>query len=576
MSSDVPPQSPTSPPPRPRPLSISRQSSDSHSSQARRRPSRRQRHSEGDVLANAPRPTARHSLSGSGPQDPAQPGLQTLQEFLTQIEQDGGSDHRPSPSREAHRPRRVHALSESSRRPGPYHPSQYATGPRSPRVTGLRSPRSPIALSSPPSLPLDDGGAVVHPGSRMAQSTYVKPRWQPDAEVSSCPICEQSFSFWFRKHHCRKCGRVVCSQCSPHRITIPRQFIVEPPGEDSDDGDTQREVLSPAAELEGGLADSIVFGGHEVRLCNPCVPDPQPLPPHGYNGPSTTAADVLATFPPDVDGHGVRYPARTSSQNRDWIGAYPGELHRQRSSTDPHRGGLRSPTGLRPRPDDAQVLSSGMHRMSLPPAPPNHSHPYHTARYGHRAGQSLGVLPTAPLNTNAPLPPVPRQIRRIAEEDECPICHNELPAKGPDGDETEREAHITTCIEESLTGASRSIPSSAPPVPVLAQASSVPAQSSLSSAAGPSRPRAETQADPSAQYAGWRRSNMLVYKATEKDCIDAEGRTKECVICLDDFVEGDELGRLECWCTFHRKCIRSWWDQKGVGACPLHQHQEGL
>lgn len=55
------------------------------------------------------------------------------------------------------------------------------------------------------------------------------PRWQPDAEVSECPICGTAFSFWYRKHHCRKCGRVVCAACSPHRITIPRQFIVRPP-----------------------------------------------------------------------------------------------------------------------------------------------------------------------------------------------------------------------------------------------------------------------------------------------------------------------------------------------------------
>ncbi|EHA25918.1 hypothetical protein ASPNIDRAFT_143971, partial [Aspergillus niger ATCC 1015] len=50
--------------------------------------------------------------------------------------------------------------------------------------------------------------------------------WQPDAEVTKCPICGTTFSFWYRKHHCRKCGRVVCASCSPHRITIPRQFIV--------------------------------------------------------------------------------------------------------------------------------------------------------------------------------------------------------------------------------------------------------------------------------------------------------------------------------------------------------------
>ena len=110
------------------------------------------------------------------------------------------------------------------------------------------------------------------------------PRWQPDIEVSSCPICGTVFGFFYRKHHCRKCGRVVCASCSPHRITIPRQFIVRPP--DS----THQSLSSPVPprhfiDLTGGehvpLTSAInpaLGGGEEVRLCNPCVPDPNPNP----------------------------------------------------------------------------------------------------------------------------------------------------------------------------------------------------------------------------------------------------------------------------------------------------------
>jgi FYVE zinc finger len=31
----------------------------------------------------------------------------------------------------------------------------------------------------------------------------ILPRWQPDAEVTYCPICRTQFSFFIRKHHCR-------------------------------------------------------------------------------------------------------------------------------------------------------------------------------------------------------------------------------------------------------------------------------------------------------------------------------------------------------------------------------------
>ncbi|KAG5513642.1 hypothetical protein PMAC_000680 [Pneumocystis sp. 'macacae'] len=38
--------------------------------------------------------------------------------------------------------------------------------------------------------------------------------WQPDSDVLLCPFCRKAFSFFHRKHHCRKCGCVVCSSCS--------------------------------------------------------------------------------------------------------------------------------------------------------------------------------------------------------------------------------------------------------------------------------------------------------------------------------------------------------------------------
>lgn len=34
-------------------------------------------------------------------------------------------------------------------------------------------------------------------------SDLVLPRWQPDAEVTLCPICHTQFSIFIRKHHCR-------------------------------------------------------------------------------------------------------------------------------------------------------------------------------------------------------------------------------------------------------------------------------------------------------------------------------------------------------------------------------------
>uniref|UniRef100_A0A914YGV6 FYVE-type domain-containing protein n=1 Tax=Panagrolaimus superbus TaxID=310955 RepID=A0A914YGV6_9BILA len=44
-----------------------------------------------------------------------------------------------------------------------------------------------------------------------------EPRW---AEGDYCSDCESKFTITMRKHHCRHCGRLVCSKCSEHQIPI--------------------------------------------------------------------------------------------------------------------------------------------------------------------------------------------------------------------------------------------------------------------------------------------------------------------------------------------------------------------
>lgn len=59
---------------------------------------------------------------------------------------------------------------------------------------------------------------------------------------------------------------------------------------------------------------------------------------------------------------------------------------------------------------------------------------------------------------------------------------------------------------------------------------------------------------PSASFTQRRRTTgMVVYNASEKDCVSEDGEEpQECVICFEEFAVGDEMGRLECLCKFHK------------------------
>ena len=44
--------------------------------------------------------------------------------------------------------------------------------------------------------------------------------WEKDVEVSACRRCRRDFTLFRRKHHCRLCGRIFCSDCSGEKAKV--------------------------------------------------------------------------------------------------------------------------------------------------------------------------------------------------------------------------------------------------------------------------------------------------------------------------------------------------------------------
>ncbi|SCW01027.1 LAFE_0D03466g1_1 [Lachancea fermentati] len=55
-----------------------------------------------------------------------------------------------------------------------------------------------------------------------------KDHWVPDSKRHACHYCHKIFSFWERKHHCRHCGDVFCSQHVRHWLYLDpnAQFVI--------------------------------------------------------------------------------------------------------------------------------------------------------------------------------------------------------------------------------------------------------------------------------------------------------------------------------------------------------------
>ncbi|KAG6222307.1 hypothetical protein E4U34_001512 [Claviceps purpurea] len=362
----------------------------------------------------------------------------------------------------------------------------------------------------------DSHGALTRRGVTAAHEV-APPRWQPDAEVTYCPICRAQFSFFIRKHHCRKCGRVVCAACSPHRIIIPHQYIVRAPGS---------EIVAPP--IPGYFESNNLSGGERVRLCNPCVPDPNTAPPQS---PSSSIGPNLPSHHRSRSSlaglQGATHPS--NRYGAVFTGMDDAETMLRLSSR------ARSIT-LDPAAQSSVSTVTPAHHMSAPDADDREAfhrllrrfhevRPVSSSRARHA---SIGYDSSASSSRQRALPPPPPH---IAEEDECPVCHGELPARSLPDFESLREAHINACVQSHSTYGS------------------------------PRRRHGEDSAPAP------RRSGMHVYPATEKDCVD----DAECTICLEEFVVGVPMARLECLCRFHRSCISAWFVNH-PGRCPVHQH----
>ncbi|XP_063685693.1 pleckstrin homology domain-containing family F member 2-like [Bolinopsis microptera] len=55
-------------------------------------------------------------------------------------------------------------------------------------------------------------------------TTELAPAWIPDDAATHCMICAKvKFSPIARKHHCRRCGKIVCNNCSTKRLLLASQ-----------------------------------------------------------------------------------------------------------------------------------------------------------------------------------------------------------------------------------------------------------------------------------------------------------------------------------------------------------------
>ena len=99
------------------------------------------------------------------------------------------------------------------------HPSSASPPPTAKSTTTNNNPsdlhrlRQTLSRRASSSLSLPTPYPPVHADPTTAH-------WKPDSASPACSICRETFTFFFRRHHCRSCGDVVCEKDSRGKVPL--------------------------------------------------------------------------------------------------------------------------------------------------------------------------------------------------------------------------------------------------------------------------------------------------------------------------------------------------------------------
>ncbi len=101
--------------------------------------------------------------------------------------------------------------------------------------------------------------------------------WIDDSAVTQCYQCGITFSFYYRKHHCRTCGRIFCYRCSSQTRAVPYEMQVKPKIEKDIKIEEIQSATSPTAngylipKYLSELNRSYRIEESRVRVCDSCA-----------------------------------------------------------------------------------------------------------------------------------------------------------------------------------------------------------------------------------------------------------------------------------------------------------------
>lgn len=378
------------------------------------------------------------------------------------------------------------------------------------------------------------------------------PVWQDDSEVTSCFLCHSKYSFFNRRHHCRKCGNVVCGNCSDQLVKyFPNTYVVN-----SDN------TLSRLNQYE------------IYRTCDVCVEEITMIRTALF-GNANPSPSPLHSQVSSID-EGISFSQPSDDQVDD------NECDNDNDSTTKYL--TRTTTCTMETSTDSSLVLPQQDETSSSHGH-NHKHSDRHGRHHHRHNKNQAEDDISSDDNLCPICSTNLLKEYIGEYKKKGLSVNNI---SHDNYEAFKESHINDCLTSfdfnpdaqrfsspqstGVRGHTRNkmLVYNIPPIP-KPKFESIPNNTGNSVDTFKQSLHDDnilTSSNSNEEVVGSVNSYSTIQPSAEKQTF--QGIDNECVICLEDLKPGDKVGRLECLCIFHYKCIKDWFNKKGYGECPVH------
>ncbi|KAJ1726825.1 hypothetical protein LPJ61_004937 [Coemansia biformis] len=370
----------------------------------------------------------------------------------------------------------------------------------------------------------DDSGpaqGLYPPSAMFKRQRLPEAAWEPDEATLACHQCCQRFTLFVRRHHCRRCGLVVCDSCSSKRVLLAAPARAA----HGADADAAADDNTPLAQLAGSSALSTYWRFCAYRTCDPCAEVVAGLPAARADSVALVVAELGSSDAADNAYNIFAPPGQDPGGQRSGDSLASARLRRQSSSS------------IRICPVCYQDWAALWVAMTRTPGE------------GWQEAQERHIRECID-GPHADIQAAPRDHPAAGAAQSRPVPGRQ-PTRSTGQQASSQSRHSTGF----LSFFERASPTRFAGV------------GSTDSADLPGGRRGSS--GPVAHQVSYARPSAGVRYATE---VLQEGATlvgQECSICFEDFEPGQKVARLSCFCTFHNRCISDWMSRSP--ACPLHR-----